>query len=362
MKALLILMTLPFIILAQSSVKVAQKPFNSGVLTEKIQPAKSVAFSLPEFHGKTDNTNQQWAKGTTKAALSLGNPSSALFQDTSPAGKIFTKDCLTDFKQVSSNLRISFYLKYGANLIGIIRTLKSYNDISTKNVDENEPLVDMTNRTRFVNILDFTVYSMEFHALNTLGRAGSGLYSLSAKLPESKSFEFFEASRRLKKARTYGLISQSLNLIGSTAMLYGFSQNSESNTFTRGLVIGGSFGLASLVFKYISVNNIGSAGEVTKRFSDNLTDKWQKEYFNGFSKSLINYKRNWRTGLTLTFTGISLFLTAMIMPAPPVAVGSAIVGGVLIFAGNIYMNWVAPYSLSSAADNLSGLERSLKKE
>lgn len=156
------------------------------------------------------------------------------------------------------------------------------------------------------------------------------------------------------------MISQALGVIGSSMTFYALGQDVDADNFGRGLTIGGIFSLTSLIFKYISVNNIGNVGKNSQKFTQYLNSKWQKEYFSGFASNLRKYKENWTTGFTMTISGIGIIIGSAFIPEPTPAKITLIMGSISMFVGNIYMNWVAPYSLGNAADKLSGLNRELK--
>lgn len=270
---------------------------------------------------------------------------------------------LDHLERLRKNLRLSFYFKYGANLLGVIGSVKTYNYFTSENEKvRDDRLYDLTKITRSMHLINFLNYSLEFQSLNSFRHAGKNLFILSEKLPKENSFELFEASNNLKKAGTYGLISQALGIVGSSMTFYALGQDPDADNFEKGLTIGGIFSLTSLIFKYISVNNIGNAGENSQKFSQYLESKWQKEYFFGFANNLKKYEEHWKTGLTLTISSIGMIVGASFISEPTPARIILYLGGISMFVGNIYMNWVAPFKLSDAADNLSGLNRELQSK
>lgn len=302
------------------------------------------------------------ADNSTVSPVLYAAADSIVIDESQKSMPVFNKTNAKYLKKAGNSLEWSFYLKYGANAIGLIESLTSY-EKPEKNSDR---LVNLSKKKTFSNVLTFTTYALEFHALNNIGRSASHLHALSNYMSKENSLPVYEISRRLNKGKTYGLISTGLSIIGSTAMMYGLSyplHNDEiPDNMTKGLAIGGSFGIASLVFKFISVNNIGDAGMIGNKLSANIHDNWKKEYFKGFSDGLINYKKHWKTGFSLTLSGAATMLAVAFIPTPAVQLGGFIGGGLMMLAGNIYMNWVAPYSLGDAGDNLTGLENRIANE
>lgn len=295
-------------------------------------------------------------------AFAVSTEDSMFSDETQKSAALFNKTNAEYLKNAGNNLEWSFYLKYGANAIGLIETLTSYE----KPEKDSDRLVNLKNKKTFTNVLSFTSYALEFHSLNNIGRSASHLYALSNHLSKENSLPVYEMSRRLNKGKTYGLISTGLSIIGYTAIMYGLSYpvyNDEiPNNMSKGLAIGGSFGIASLVFKFISVNNIRDAGKIGNKFSGNISDEWKKEYFKGFSNGLVDYQKHWKTGFNLTLSGVGTMLAVAFMPVPAVQLGGFVAGALMMFGGNIYMNWVAPYSLGDAGENLTELENRIANE
>jgi len=289
-------------------------------------------------------------------------PTNVVDQTESSKSVLISKN-IEYLERLRKNLKLSFYFKYGANLINVIGNLKTYNYFTSENKEvSTDRLYDLTKITRSMHLINFLNYSMEFQSLSSFRYAGKNLFILSEQLPKENSFELFEASNNLKKAGTYGLISQALGIIGSSMTFYALGQDPDADNFGRGLTIGGIFSFTSIIFKYISVNNMGNAGAASQKFTQYLNSKRQKEYFSRFSSNLIQYKDNWKTGFGFTLTGIGLMIGSAFIPEPTPAKIGIVMGGISMFVGNIFMNWVAPYSLNSAADNLSGLNRELQSK
>jgi len=241
----------------------------------------------------------------------------------------------------------SFYSKYGSNALGLISTLSS---IGRANLDSDY----ITTRTRFQNFLQIGVYTLELSSLNFIGHGGRNLSLYAAQVENDNTNLLKQASFKLRRAKNFGMISTGLGLIGTTALInadYSFDDDLER------LIAGLSLGIGSVVFKYISVKNVGEAGQLTARYATFLNEDQYNPDFAGFSRGLLKYDQHWRRGFNLVMYGAGILLLL-----PPIAwitqsreaVYAGLIGGaVCLISGNIYMNWVAPYHLGAAGDSFT---------
>ena len=329
-----------------------------GYLSEKL--AKRVVFQFNSFSESSlanpDNTKNGLV-GINSIVPTGVLGKSNLYTVNQESNSKFTKASLVDLKKTGKSLQWSFYSKYGANILGLIETLSAY---SGSGSGSNDVLIDLSKRSSFQNMLGLGSYALELHSINYIGRSGLYLQSLSSRLSTDNAYLLNEASLNLKKARTYGFISTGLGIIGTTASMYGFGHDIDSDAFGKGLIIGSSFALGSIIFKFISVNNVEGAGIKANQFSQKLTEDWQKSYFDRYANGLQDYKKHWRKGFSLTLTGIGIVLVSALVPSETVTRIGVYAGGISFIAGNIYMNWVAPYSLGSAGESLTDLENRLQ--
>jgi len=361
MKICLLFFVFSALLFAQTPVTKQKLPKQANSLQDNFLVQKKVADRQIFSNNESNKLFSLNELGESLAMVQTNSLEDSVTLNTKKiTGKVFSKECLIDAKKAGNSLEWSFYLKYIANGVGLIGTFVDYNEAGSN--ENDKVLYNIGQRSSFMNILSFGSTALEIHSLNNIGRAGSSLQSMSSKLSIDKSYLLKEAAGDLKRSRNFGLISAGLGMIGGTAMVYGLSHHIESKTFSKGMVIGGSFGLSSFILKIISINNIADAGETASQFSKNLTDERQKRYFNGFGKGLQNYNKHWKTGVNLTILGVTFMMLPIVVPEPTVARVTVITGALSILAGNIYMNWVAPYSLGEAGDNLSKLEDKWDKD
>ena len=358
MKLLIIIIFLPILIFSQS------------IVTNVVQSEQSAIFHknlhlMPIPKGQIDYDRSSSSSMYTNMFFLYAN-TQVKQENEGSSGEIFKKEYLQDISNTKRRLQLSFYLKYGANIISIISQLKSYEGVSfKKSLDENAPLIDLSKRSTFLNILDFSTYALELQSINSIGLSGNSLFKLSTRFSKTQSLALYDASKKLQQARTFGLIGEGLSILGSTIAFYGLGQRLDSDTFNRSMIIGGSFGLGAFIFKYIAIKKIGSAGDDISHFSDNISDNLQKDKFQDFGKSLIEYEANWKNGLTLKISGAALIVLSPFLTSANTsnsfAIGTMIGGSILILIGNIYTEWVAPYALENAGEKLSDIEHVLQQ-
>lgn len=353
MKIFLMFLVFPAFLMAQTN-GIMQKMSAQGDLSFK----SDVGMSL---NGLTTNSGFTQSGGM-KPVLANYAPFrrstvelNLMFQDEQNATEVFTKESLGSFEKAGNSLNTSFWLKYGSNFMGLIETFAGFTVVESDDTnDNNKAIVDLSERSTFTNMLGFGTYALDLHSLYQLGRTGDHLISLSSNFSRNNSILLKDASRNLKKARTLGMIGTSLAVIGGTTFLYGLSQNNDDDV-QRGLIIGGSFSLAALIMKILSVNAVDDAGIAAGEFSNSLQTDWQKRYFARFGTGLRDYNKHWKTGLTLHFTGWGLLVASSFFPSDEVKRIGVYGGLIAIAVGYVYREWVAPYQLGSAADDLYNL-------
>jgi len=280
-----------------------------------------------------------------------------MIQDEQNGTEIFTKASLGSFEKAGNSLNTSFWLKYGSNFLGLIETLTGFTVVdSDDTVDDNTSLIDLSERTTFTNILGFGAYALDLHSLYQLGRTGDHLIPLSNEVSTQNSILLKDASRNLKKARTLGMISTGLGIVGGTTFIYGVSQEKDDDKM-KGLIIGGSFSLAALILKILSVNAVDDAGIAASEAAKSLQTDWQQRSFAGFGTGLQDYHQYWKTGFSLHLSGWALAMATSFLPAESDDIKriGAYTALIAIAVGYVFREWVAPYQLGSAADDLYSL-------
>lgn len=323
-----------------SAQQFSKRPFyaNQGLTVNNHRKAEGFLFKKPETipNGMLRNSNIHSNQNT-------GNTLT-----------MFTQEAVPDLFKTGRMLKWSFYSKYGSNILSSINRLMLLSDFESDDFFYYDfGFYSPIERSRARNIIGLTSYSLDFHYVNNIKRSGSRLQLMNSKLTADNVYLLNQASRDLIRAGNYGLASTGTSIIGSALLMNALYDDAVP---LSQLITGATLGMAGIVLKYISISNVGNAGTVVQRFNHDLQDGRHKSYFEGYSLALRNYEHHWKSGFSWTIAGILMIVSTPLFSRSEEAVYVLAIGGLAsVFVGNIYMNWVAPYHLRVAGDNLTDL-------
>ncbi len=276
---------------------------------------------------------------------------------------------LPAFGNAGNYLRTSMWMQYAANGMSILVPLIGYKKETTYDTqgwygDKKEE----TKLTGLGYVLTIGATASSLFSFYKAGQTGSVLYSIGNRMPPEAGISLSETGRRLQSFRTLSFISSGLGLVVNFMLVSSINDLKEDNEDVSISKISTATGMAiaSLILKIIAVNNVDKSGNEIEKFSRNMEDGWKKNYFTESSKHLKKYNQRWDQGLSLIFGGVGIALAGGLIAAQsdaPAALGTgaSILGGVMAFAGYIYMNWLAPAELGAAGQNMKDFELRMQR-
>lgn len=286
-------------------------------------------------------------------------------QSQNDSSLIFMQSMLPQLRTAAENLKWSRNLQYISNVAGYLVPLIGYSKETKINDDDYwyTTTEQESKLSTFGYMLSIGSTASSIASVYKAGQAGSDLYKISYNMPGDQGYELAEAGKNLQSFRNLSYISSGLGLISNIYLVNSLNAiDDDEEVGTQQLVTGLTLGLSSFILKVIAVKKVGSAGDKIEKFSNSMTNEWQKYYFTECSKNLKEYNQRWNNGVGLIASGIALALAGALTGDQNFATGGAIGGGLMALIGHVYMAWVAPADLGSAGDNLRDFEERMHRE
>jgi len=276
----------------------------------------------------------------------------------------FSASALTALNQTGNDLNWGRNLQYISNAASYLVPLIGYT--KEEKLVRNGYSTNLEEQTKLSASGYLLSYGSSISALASVykvGKAGSRIHTFARDLPMDIEFKLAEAGNNLKSFRTLSFVSTGFGL-ASTLMLYNAVGSSEEDTNEETLTkVGTALGVAltGLIFKVIAVNKVEQAGDKIKTFSDEFHTDWQKYYMSECGNNLQKYDEHWDAGLGLIIGGATLAFSSALLDEKTVAGIGGTVGAIMMVVGKIYMDWVAPYSLGAAGNNLKDFQERMER-
>lgn len=266
----------------------------------------------------------------------------------------FNKKYLTNLDESAKCLRTSFYLKYGSNGLGIFQDIMLFGT--------------SIGSTSLYNLFSVSSNFLDITSTVSAGRLSNHLYQLSLQANGDNAFFLKKASKAINKYKNYNISSTIFGFLGYSTLIYTLISSDkapdEDAAITRGLIVGGGFAIGAIVTKFLALNNLEKTGQYVQESTKQISDSTQKFYLNEFGKNLIKSSKNWKTGFWYK-------ILASITPVAitPISSETEVLRNVMqilvigeFIAGEVYQNWISPWNLYNAGENLEDLKEKIQYE
>ncbi len=298
------------------------------------------------------NTQAQMVRDS----LSQGQQKSAFHVRKTPIKQAM----LTELNRTGSDLKWAQYFMLVSSGLSLLNPFIGYKKETT--IESNGYYAEVKEErkpTALGYTLSLGAFASSVMADYRIGKAGSRLRSIGDGISDEYGFKLVQAGGYLQSYRTLRYIGNGLNILGSIIMANAASNLDDENIDegTSQFFTGAGLLLSSVIFNYIAVGKIGKAGEYFQDYSKQMISAREKFYLNECGTNLKKYEDRWKTGFGLIVSGFGIVLiSGLLIENEGAAIGTMVVGGVMVFSGYLMMSWLAPTSLGSAGDNVQSYQ------